>query len=53
VRPERDLVVAVAAARHDEGQVIKNALAETMYESKPVGGGQIDSCLPFVGAAIF
>ena len=48
---ERDLVVAVAAARHHECQVVEDAFAEAVHAGEPVRGGEIDPRLPFLGAA--
>src|ERR1700722_6560630 len=50
--PERDLVVAIAAARPGEGQVIEDALAETVIEVQPVRRREIDPRLPFLGAVV-
>src|SRR3954451_16281665 len=52
VHPERDLVIAVAAARHHEGQMIEDAFTETVHESQPVRGRQIDARLTFVRTVI-
>ncbi len=52
VHAERNLVVAVAAARHGEGQVVEDAQAEALVEGQPVRGGEIDPRLPFLGAVI-
>ena len=49
---ERDLVIAVAAARHDERQVVENALAETVPVGDPVRGRKIDARLTLLGAAV-
>src|SRR5436305_2498719 len=52
MHPERDLVVAVAAARHDESQVVEDALTETVHEGQPVRSREVDTRLPFIGAVI-
>src|SRR5260221_12124877 len=52
MRPERNLVVAVAAAGHDQGQVVEDTLAETLVEGQAMGGGEIDPRLPFLGTVI-
>src|SRR5712672_160903 len=52
MHPERNLIVAVAAARHDQGQVVEDPLAETLHEGQPVRSRKIDARLPFLGAVI-
>ena len=52
MHPEWNLIVAVAAARHDQGQVVENPLAEILHEGQPVRSRKIDARLPFLGAAI-
>src|ERR1700676_3204509 len=52
MHPERDLVVAVAAAGHDQGQVVEDSLAEAVHEGEAMRSRQIDARLPFLGAAI-
>ena len=49
---ERDLVIAVAAARHREGQMVEDAFGKTLVERQPVRGGEVDPCLPFLGAVV-
>ena len=49
---ERDLVVAVGAAGHREGQMVEDALVETVHEGQPVRGREIDPRLPLLGAAV-
>ena len=53
VHPERDLVVAVGAAGHDEGEVVEDALVEAVDDGDAVGGGEIDPGLPFLGRGSF
>src|SRR5664279_4971117 len=52
VHPERDLVVAVAAARYHEGQMVEDAFAEALVEGQPVRGREVDPRLPFLGAVL-
>jgi hypothetical protein len=49
---ERDLVVAVAATRHREGQVIEDAFTETLVEGEAMRRREIDPRLPLLGAAV-
>ncbi len=51
MRAERDLVVAIRAARHHEGQMVEDAFGKTLVEGQPVRGGEIDPRLPLLGAA--
>src|SRR6516162_5927834 len=46
---ERDLIIAIAAARHCQCEVVENPLAETVHEGEPVRGRKIDARLPFLG----
>src|SRR3954447_1296995 len=48
MRAERDLVVAVSAARHREGQMVEDAFAKTLVEGQTMRGGEIDPRLPFL-----
>jgi hypothetical protein len=48
---ERDLIVAVAAARHHEREMIEDSLAEAVHMGEPVRGGEVDPRLPLLGAA--
>src|SRR6202790_4035256 len=52
VHSERDLVVAVAVARHDQGEVVEDALAEIVHVGEAMRRREIDPRLPFLGAAI-
>src|SRR5205807_2440103 len=52
MHPERDLVITVAAAGHDIGQVVENAFIEAVHDGEPVSGGKIDPRLPFLSAAL-
>jgi len=49
---ERDLVVAVGAAGHHEGQMVEDAFGKSLDESEPVRGGEIDPRLPLLGAIL-
>ena len=49
---ERDLIIAIAAARHCQCEVVENPFAETVHEGEPVRGRKIDARLPFLGAAL-
>jgi hypothetical protein len=49
---ERDLIIAIVAARHDKSKVVENALAKAVHERQPVRGRKIDSRLPFFGAEL-
>jgi hypothetical protein len=49
---ERDLVVAVGAAGHREGQMVEDAFGKTLVERQPMRRGEIDPRLPFLGAAV-
>src|SRR5580698_7051739 len=51
MHPERDLVIAIAAARHREGQMIEDAFTKTLVEGEPMRRRQIDPRLPFLRAA--
>jgi len=51
VHPERNLVVAIAAAGHHEGQMIEDALVEAVHEGESMRRRQIDPRLPLLGAA--
>jgi hypothetical protein len=53
MHPERDLVIAVATIRHDEGQVVEDPLAEALREGEPVRRRKVDPRLPLLGAALF
>jgi hypothetical protein len=52
MHPKRDLVVAVAAAGNDEGQVVEDSLAETVHVGEPMRRREIDPRLPFLGAGV-
>jgi len=43
---------AVAAAGHDQGQVVEDPLAETLHEGQSVRSRKIDARLPFLGAVV-
>src|SRR5437762_2748033 len=49
---ERDLIVTIAAARDAQREVIENPLAKPLDESEPVGGGKVNSRLPFFSVAL-
>ena len=51
VHPERDLVVAIAAARHHEGQMVEDAFGKTLVECQPMRRREVNPRLPFLGAA--
>ena len=51
MQAERDLVIAVGAARHHEGQMVEDAFRKTLLEGEPMRGREIDPRLPFLGAA--
>jgi hypothetical protein len=48
---EGNLVVAVAAAGHDQGQVVEDAFGEAVHMGQPMGGCEIDPRLPLFSAA--
>ena len=50
MHPEGYLVIAVAAARHHEGQMVEDAFAEALVKGQPVRGREIDPRLPLLGA---
>jgi hypothetical protein len=52
MRTERDLVVAIGAIRHHEGQMVEDAFGKSLDEGEPVGGREIDPRLPLLGAAL-
>src|SRR6202011_105391 len=52
MHPERYLVVAGAAARHHEGQMVEDALAKALVEGEAMRGREIHPRLPFLGAAV-
>ena len=52
MHPEWNLIVAVAAARHDQGQVVEDPLAETLHEGQAMRRRKVDARLPFLGAVI-
>jgi len=52
MRAERNLVIAIVAAGHDEGQMIEDAFVETLPVSEPVRRSEIDPRLPFFIGAI-
>src|SRR6201999_1848123 len=51
VHAERDLVIAVGTAGHDEGEVIEDALGEAVHMGEPMGCGEIDPRLPLLRTA--
>src|SRR5439155_14561217 len=49
MQAERDLVVAIVPARHGQGEVVEDALAEAMADREAMRRREVDPRLPFRG----
>jgi hypothetical protein len=48
MHPEWNLVIQVVAVRHDESQVVRNALVKAMLDGESVRSRELDSRLSFL-----